>query len=111
MRALSNGVSVFLKGMPCNAQESPDGGVFAGPSPPIMNFLPDSTIAPDPSAGAYRRKFALSQNSKSLRAGSNPSERTLIIRGIVKASDRPSRSCDSGEPAIRVARLRRPQTS
>jgi hypothetical protein len=31
------------------------------------------------------RKFALSQNSKSLPAGSNFSERTLIIRGIVTA--------------------------
>jgi hypothetical protein len=97
-------VRVFLKGMAlqCPTQESPDGGVFASP----MNLLPDLTIEPDPSAGAH--KFALSQNSKSLQAGSNPSERILIIRGIVTALDRPPRSCDT---AIRVARLRRPQTS
>ena len=64
--------------------------VFASP----MNFLPFDNLA-RPAGGAYRRKFALSQNSKSLPAGSNPSERTLIIPGIVMASNRPSRSCDT----------------
>jgi hypothetical protein len=49
-------------------------------------FSPDSTIGSDPWAEAYRRKFSLSQNSKSLHAGSNPSEKILIIRWIVTAS-------------------------
>ena len=34
----------------------------------------------------HRREFALSQNSKSLPAGSNSSERAVTIRGIVTAS-------------------------
>ena len=34
----------------------------------------------------HRRKIALSQNSKRLPVGSNSSQRTLIIRGIVTAS-------------------------
>ena len=60
-----------------------------------VNFLPDSTIDLGPLAGAYRRRFALSQNSKDLRAGSNSSEKTSIIGGIIiTATDRSSRSCD-----------------
>ena len=51
-----------------------------------VKFSPDSTIESDPWAEAYRRRFSLSQNSKNLHAGSNPSERILIIRGIVPAS-------------------------
>jgi hypothetical protein len=46
-----------------------------------------------PTRREWRRKFALSQNSKSLHAGSNPSERTLIIRGIVMASASKPRNC------------------
>jgi hypothetical protein len=60
-----------------------------------VNFLPDSTIDLGPLAGAHRRRFALSQNSKDLRAGSNSSEKTSIIGGIIiTATDRSSRSCD-----------------
>ena len=60
-----------------------------------VNFLPDSTIDLGPLAGAYRRRFALSQNSKDLRAGSNSSEKTSIIGGIiVTTTDRSLRSCD-----------------
>jgi hypothetical protein len=47
------------------------------------NFSPDSTIDLGPLAGAHRRKFALSQNSKDLHAGSNSSEKISIIGGII----------------------------
>jgi hypothetical protein len=60
--------------------------VQARPFDNSSEFSADSTIGSDPWAEAYRRKFSLSQNSKSLHAGSNPSERILIIRGIVTAS-------------------------
>jgi hypothetical protein len=69
-----------------------------------------SIIEPNEQQG-QRRKFALSQNSKSLPARSNPSEKSLIIRGIVMASIELRAPCDTGRPAIRVARLRTPQTS
>ena len=61
-----------------------------------VNFLPDSTIEPNPPAGMlYRHKFSRSENSKDLHAGSNPSEKTLIIRGIIiTAPERSSRLCD-----------------
>ena len=49
-------------------------------------------------------KFSLSQNSKNLHAGSNPSERILIIRGIVRHRQT-SLSCDAGEPAKRGRKI------
>jgi len=55
------------------------------------NFSPDSTIDLGLLAEAHRRKFALSQNSKDLHAGSNSSEKTSIIGGIIIiATDRSS---------------------
>ena len=60
-----------------------------------VNFLPDSTIEPNPPAKMYRHTFLPSQNSKDLHAGSNPSEKTLIIRGIIiTAPERSSRLCN-----------------
>jgi hypothetical protein len=89
----------FLKGMPCDDHLTAD--VLFRPSARMANACRVGQLKPIRRQGRIGVKFALSQNSKSLHAGSNPSATTVIIGAIVTALDGPLLSRDSWEPPSR----------